>query len=202
MVSRPVVLCYSSFTSPVPAFDLLFELAPAYEGDFTLLGEVVVTDLSEDERAKIEGILVSTGAINRTHRKVGKEIINLLPNLKVISTPSTGINHIDVQAATDRGICVGRSPGHFLSDAVAEFAFGLLLASSRSIVLANEIARTTVFSSGQVSKQQLQLKPVVSVISCCFKVEKLPQKSGKYITSGVIKYFSSYQSFGGKIGHR
>ncbi|CAH3195672.1 unnamed protein product, partial [Porites evermanni] len=105
----------------------------------------------EDERAKIEGILVSTGAINRTHRKVGKEIINLLPNLKVISTPSTGINHIDVQAATDRGIRVGRSPGHFPSDAVAEFAFGLLLASARSIVLANEIARTTVFSSGQVT---------------------------------------------------
>ena len=116
MASRPVVLCYSSFTSPVPAFDLLFELAPAYEGDFTLLDEVAVTDLSEDERAKIEGILVSTGAINRTHRKVGKEIINLLPNLKVISTPSTGINHIDVQAATDRGIRVGRSPGHFTSD--------------------------------------------------------------------------------------
>ncbi|CAH3104111.1 unnamed protein product [Porites lobata] len=149
MASRPVVLCYSSFTSPVPAFDLFFELAPAYEGDFTLLDEVAVTDLSEDERAKIEGILVSTGAINRTHRKVGKEIINLLPNLKVISTPSTGINHIDVQAATDRGIRVGRSPGHFPSDAVAEFAFGLLLASARSIVLANEIARTTVFSSGQ-----------------------------------------------------
>ena len=153
MASRPVVLCYSSFNSPVPAFDLFFELAPAYEGDFTLLDEVAVTDLSEDERTKIEGILVSTGAINRTHRKVGKEIINLLPNLKVISTPSTGINHIDVQAATDRGIRVGRSPGHFPSDAVAEFAFGLLLASARSIVLANEVARTTVFSSGQVSKQ-------------------------------------------------
>ena len=155
MASRPVVLCYSSFTSPVPAFDLLFELAPAYEGDFTLMDDVVVTDLSEDERAKIEGILVSTGAINRAHCKVGKEIINLLPNLKVISTPSRGVNHIDVQVATDRGIRVGRSPGHFQGDAVAEFTLGLLLASSRSIVLANEIARTTVFSSGQVSNQQL-----------------------------------------------
>ena len=71
--------------------------------------------------------------------------MDLLPNLKVISTPSTGINHIDVQAATDRGVRVGRSPGHFQSDPVAEFAFGLLLASARSIVLANAVARTTVF---------------------------------------------------------
>ena len=81
--------------------------------------------------------------------------MDLLPNLKVISTPSAGINHIDVQAATDRGVRVGRSPGHFQGDAVAEFAFGLLLASARSIVLANEVARTTVFSSGQVGKQEL-----------------------------------------------
>ena len=75
--------------------------------------------------------------------------MDLLPNLKVISTPSMGLNHIDVQAATDRGVRIGRI------DAVAEFAFGLLLASARSIVLANEVARTTVFSSGQVSKKEI-----------------------------------------------
>ncbi|XP_073258084.1 probable 2-ketogluconate reductase [Porites lutea] len=148
MASSPVVLCYSSFNPPRPAFDVLFELAPAYESDFTLLDLVAVADLKEDERAKIEGI-ICTGGYGRTDHKLGKEIMDLLPNLKVISTPSTGINHIDVQAATDRGVRVGRSPGHFQSDSVAEFAFGLLLASARSIVLANEVARTTVFSSGQ-----------------------------------------------------
>ena len=150
MALRPVVLCYSSFTPPTPACNALFELAPAYEGDFKILDQVLVTDLNEAERAKIEGI-VCTGGYARTDHKLGKKIMDLLPNLKVISTPSMGINHIDVQAATDRGVLVGRSPGHFQSDAVAEFAFGLLLASARSIVLPNEVARTTVFSSGQVS---------------------------------------------------
>ena len=150
MGSPPVVLCYSSFTPPIPACNVLFELAPAYEGDFTLLDQVSVTDLNEAERAKIEGI-VCTGGSARTDHKLGKEIMDLLPNLRVISTPSTGINHIDVQAATDRGVRVGRSPGHFQSDSVAEFAFGLLLASARSIVLATKVARTTAFSSDQVS---------------------------------------------------
>ena len=79
--------------------------------------------------------------------------MDLLPNLKVISTPSMGLNHIDVQAATDRGVRIGRSLHQI--DAVAEFAFGLLLASARSIVLANEVARTTIFSSGQVSKKEI-----------------------------------------------
>ena len=64
-----------------------------------------------------------------------------------------GLNHIDVQAATDRGVRIGRSLHQI--DAVAEFAFGLLLASARSIVLANEVARTTVFPSGQVSKKEI-----------------------------------------------
>lgn len=61
MASRPVVLCYSSFTPPTPARNLLFELARAYEDDFTLLDQKVVTDLSEDERAKIEGIVCNGG---------------------------------------------------------------------------------------------------------------------------------------------
>ena len=93
MAWRSVVLCYSSFTPPTPACNMLFELAPAYEGDFTLLDQVSVTDLNEAERAKIEGI-VCTGGYARTDHKLGKEIMDLLPNLKVISTPSTGINHI------------------------------------------------------------------------------------------------------------
>ena len=58
---RPVVLCYSSFTPPTPARNLLFELARAYEDDFTLLDQKVVTNLSEDERAKIEGIVCNGG---------------------------------------------------------------------------------------------------------------------------------------------
>ena len=181
MASRPVVLCYSSFTPATPACNVLFELAPAYEGDFTLLDQVSVTDLNEAERAKIEGI-VCTGGYSRTDHKLGKEIMDLLPNLKVISTPSTGINHIDVQAATDRGVRVGRSPGHFQGDAVAEFAFGLLLASARLIVLANEVAKTTVFSSGQVSKQEL-----IRILVCLIRT--LPPFATDQ-SDNIILYFS------------
>ncbi|KAJ7382105.1 hypothetical protein OS493_036944 [Desmophyllum pertusum] len=70
---------------------------------------------------------------------LGKETMDLLPNLKVISTSNTGVNHIDVEAATAHGIRVGHAPGHFLSDSVADFTFGLLLASARSIGYGNKL---------------------------------------------------------------
>lgn len=52
--------------------------------------------------------------------------------LKVISSMSVGVDHIDVAAATARGVPVGNTPG-VLTDATADQAFALLLASARRI---------------------------------------------------------------------
>lgn len=52
--------------------------------------------------------------------------------LKVISSMSVGVDHIDVAAATARGIPVGNTPG-VLTDATADQAFALLLAAARRI---------------------------------------------------------------------
>ncbi len=54
------------------------------------------------------------------------------PQLKVISSMSVGVDHIDVPAATARGIPVGNTPG-VLTDATADQAFALLLAAARRI---------------------------------------------------------------------
>jgi len=55
------------------------------------------------------------------------------PQLKVISNYAVGFNNIDVQAATQRGILVGNTPG-VLTDTTADFAFALLMAAARRIV--------------------------------------------------------------------
>ena len=54
-------------------------------------------------------------------------------NLKVISTFSTGYDHIDIYAATKRGIYVTNT-GNVLSEATADLTFSLILALSRKIV--------------------------------------------------------------------
>ncbi len=64
--------------------------------------------------------------------KIDKEVIDNFPNLKLITTRSTGFDHIDLDYAKQKGIQVGYVPGYG-DNTVAEYAFGLLLALSRKI---------------------------------------------------------------------
>ncbi len=60
--------------------------------------------------------------------------------LKVISSMSVGVDHIDVAAATARGIPVGNTPG-VLTEATADHTFALLLSAARRIVEAERFLR-------------------------------------------------------------
>jgi glyoxylate reductase len=60
-------------------------------------------------------------------------VMDALPRLRVISNYAVGFNNIDVQAATERGICVGNTPG-VLTGATADMAFCLLIAAARRVV--------------------------------------------------------------------
>jgi glyoxylate reductase len=63
--------------------------------------------------------------------KIDGEVMDAIgPQLKVISSMSVGVDHIDVAAATARGIPVGNTPG-VLTDATADQAFALMLAAAR-----------------------------------------------------------------------
>ena len=53
-------------------------------------------------------------------------------SLRVISQMAVGFDNIDIEAATERGIPVGNTPG-VLTDTTADFAFTLLMAAARRI---------------------------------------------------------------------
>jgi hydroxypyruvate reductase len=59
-------------------------------------------------------------------------LIDALPRIKVISSFGVGLDQIDLQAASRRGIPVGYTPD-VLNDCVADLAFGLVLATGRRI---------------------------------------------------------------------
>jgi glyoxylate reductase len=65
--------------------------------------------------------------------KIDPALMDAAPRLKVISNYAVGFNNIDVKAATERGICVGNTPG-VLTDATADMAFCLLIAAARRVV--------------------------------------------------------------------
>lgn len=56
-----------------------------------------------------------------------------LPSLKVVANGGVGIDHLDVSYINSLGVKVTNTPG-VVSDATADIAMGLLLASARKIV--------------------------------------------------------------------
>jgi glyoxylate reductase len=78
------------------------------------------------------------------HPSVDGAMMDRLAPLKVISNFGVGVDHIDVRAATARGVPVGNTPG-ILDGATADLAFALILAAGRRIVEGDRYARSAAF---------------------------------------------------------
>ncbi|MEL0162539.1 MAG: D-glycerate dehydrogenase [Halieaceae bacterium] len=78
---------------------------------------------------------------------VTAEIMDHAPELKVISTISVGVDHIDIAAATLRGIPVGHTPG-VLVDSTADLAVALMLAATRRVAEADQWVREGQWTRG------------------------------------------------------
>jgi glyoxylate reductase len=79
------------------------------------------------------------------HPTVDAAMMDRLAPLKVISNFGVGVDHIDVKAATARGIPVGNTPG-ILDGATADLAFALILAAGRRVVEGDRYARGPGFT--------------------------------------------------------
>lgn len=71
--------------------------------------------------------------------EVSKEVLAVLPNLKMIATRSTGFDHIDLEACKQHGITICTVP-YYGENTVAEHTFGLILNLSRKMY--HSICRT------------------------------------------------------------
>jgi len=77
------------------------------------------------EHCKNAEALLSAGG-----NRIDKSFLHAAPHLKVISLHSAGYDNVDINAATAMKIPIGNTPG-VLSDATADTAFLLILATSR-----------------------------------------------------------------------
>ncbi len=88
----------------------------------------------------LSGVLGKHGLLSLLTDNIDGEIIAAGENLKVISNCAVGVDNIDLNAASARGIPVGNTPD-VLTDATADLAFGLLLCAARRIVEGAEYVR-------------------------------------------------------------
>jgi len=72
--------------------------------------------------------------------KIDKEVYDAGRKLRVVSTMSVGYDHVDIPEATKRGIYVCYTPG-VLTNATADFAWTLIMATSRRLVEGDKYVR-------------------------------------------------------------
>jgi glyoxylate reductase len=73
--------------------------------------------------------------------KVDEELLERAPKLRIIAQYAVGYDNIDIEEATKRGIYVTNTPD-VLTEATADLAFALLLATARRLVEADAFVRS------------------------------------------------------------
>jgi D-3-phosphoglycerate dehydrogenase len=93
----------------------------------------------------------------RSATKVTAALMAAAPRLRVIARAGTGVDNVDVPAATERGIVVMNAPGAN-SISVAELAIALMLALSRAIPAADASMKQGVWEKKKLTGGELRAK--------------------------------------------
>tara|TARA_B100000579_G_scaffold25171_1_gene17715 strand:+ start:6406 stop:7311 length:906 start_codon:yes stop_codon:yes gene_type:complete len=102
-----------------------------------ILNKIGKVDYSNLNTGGQETTILVVGLSN----KINQNVMKRMPNLKIIATPTTGLDHIDMDEAAKRKISVLSLKGEveFLRTitSTAELAFGMILCLARKIVSAH-----------------------------------------------------------------
>ncbi len=122
------------------AIVVAFPIPTAIEAELSKHGEVRIwrEEGPMPKATLLEWLEGARGLLTTLTNPVDLDILEAAPLLKVISTVSVGVDHIDVEAAASRGITVGHTPG-VLTDSTADLALGLMLAVRRRIAEGHEL---------------------------------------------------------------
>lgn len=102
--------------------------APLIEKHFTVIPYDKFVVRKEDFADKIQALIV-WGA----HIKVDHDLLQSLPNLKIVVNGGVGVDHLDIPLINSFGVKVSNTP-HVVDNATADIGMGLMLASARNIV--------------------------------------------------------------------
>jgi D-3-phosphoglycerate dehydrogenase / 2-oxoglutarate reductase len=120
--------------------------------------EIEVVNCAGKPREELERALGGAAAlIVRSETRVTADLLTRAPQLRVIARAGTGVDNIDVHAATRRGVAVMNAPGANTVSA-AEHAMGLLLALVRHIPWAAEAMRRGMWDRKRFEGRELRGK--------------------------------------------
>jgi len=115
----------------------------------------VKTNLSPEELAAV--IPAYSGLIVRSATKVTAQIFEAADKLKIVGRAGTGVDNIDLDAATKHGVLVVNAPGGN-SVSAAEMAMGLMLACARNIPRGDRNLKQGVWAKKECKGRELSGK--------------------------------------------
>ena len=133
IVKKPKIVCADRFY-------MTSEAMKALEG----VGEVFWSDAeSEDDLIKeLSGVAV----VISEYVRITPRVLDASKDLKGVMVWGVGYNHVDVQAASERGILVANTSGSN-AESVAEQAFSFILALSRKLLKADAFVKVGDWTS-------------------------------------------------------
>ncbi len=88
----------------------------------------------------LDAVAEVKGLVCTVTDRIDGELLDRAPKLKVVSTVSVGYDHLDIKAATARGVLLTNTPD-VLTETTADLTFGLILAAARRIVEGDRLLR-------------------------------------------------------------
>ncbi|MDQ3075838.1 MAG: hydroxyacid dehydrogenase [bacterium] len=119
------------FETPEPEQSILRELLSGNDVSF-FEEKLTEENVSLAKDAEVLSVFINS--------MLNQSIIDQIPNLKLITTRSTGVDHIDREYCKTKNILISSVPAYG-SYTVAEFTFALIMNLSRKVYLANQHLR-------------------------------------------------------------
>jgi glyoxylate reductase len=141
---KPIVLQLDDFLMSEAAKMRLHDQAVV---QFTSVDEVLASPSPNTE---------VTGLLANIPHPIQANLMDQLPNLKIIANYGVGVDHIDLQGAADRCIWVTNAPG-ILDKAVADLTMGLIIAASRRMIESHQVMAQNAYT-GWTPMYQLGLE--------------------------------------------
>ncbi|MEK7086644.1 MAG: hydroxyacid dehydrogenase, partial [Patescibacteria group bacterium] len=107
-----------------------------FPNDEVFLSKEKITELNLPAQNDFEIVSIFVNS------EINEKALAHFPNLKFVTTRSTGYDHIDLEACKKRGVQAAFVPGYG-NNTVAEWAFGLILNLTRKMYLAIDRIKET-----------------------------------------------------------
>ncbi len=140
-----------------------------------LVHTIHLPDLEQIAKEKLRGLAVVKTAQNESGKELGRElrdataviidsdtnisqgVIEEMKRCKIIVTASVGFDHIDLKAASGKGIYVSNVPG-YCAEEVADHTIGLMIAVTRKILILNKSTRAGKWDDWQAAEPVYRLR--------------------------------------------